>query len=1206
MTFLHKLAKRLATVPTIIVTAMSFLPACSPGTTQEYLGPDPGKLPPSTTLIGLSISPRDPEMAPGDSVRLSALGWVSSGSSVPAVVTWSASGGTISGTGWFKSSSLGSYRVRAVTAGSPSYSDSVLVTVRPSTGYPRLVVTPSAADLPAGTKQQFTAVHLVGDGTSQLPAVVWAANGGTITPAGLFTAAAGASSYRVTAYLAGGSLAGESGGTILPPVLTALVLDVPKVDLEASQSRQFLVSAEWSDGSGGVPALAWVASGGSISSTGNYTAGDTPGEYSVVVTSGKYARSDTSKVRILSRIVGIRVAPATALLSVGASLGFEALAVRNDGSERPLSVEWTAAGGTISSNGLYTAGSVPGQYQVVGSYRLSSTQVLSDTARIEVGAAPPPAATLTALTVLPDTSLQVGSSAQFRVAATWSDGSSTIPALKWSASGGSIDAAGRYRAGPAAGSYRVIASQQSGSKADTATVTLTAAPVITVEDFTIAPETGILAAGSTRQFSATLNWSDGESHPANISWVSAGGTITQNGLYTAGSVAGTFLIVATCSCGAADTASVTIPQAAPPAATLTQLVLNPSAVTIPKGATQQFVVTATWSDGSSTVPPLTFTPTGGTVTPAGLYSAGNTAGTYRLIVQHQGGTRADTSVITVPSAVTLSQLSLTPSTVTLAPGGTQQFVATGSWSDGSSVAPSVTWTATGGTISPSGLYTAGTATGTFRLIAVQTGGTRADTSAITVGSTAPPPTGSLGDLVVFPNPEIGFIVGPQVRSGSPSNPWPWYDENQNAKGLIHGGAFPSTPPYTRLTGTVSATAGSAGIVGAGTRFLSEAVVGEYFLATDAGGFRRAFLVQSIQDDTRLTLTAGWDGSSQGNMPAEKALSGPYDVYSLEHYYDLALVLYTAYYRTGNLQHLTNARKVADSWWLSHQIAEGKQLAVDDGIRGIAPRVVSLGGLMLRALDGRPEMWPWITSYVRDQYQTWVGARVTYSGLYYGVRDGGYMLLYAAWLAKAHPDPAVRAEFLAKARDGAVNYYARLQQPDGSWRWNDDLIAGSMMQPFMVGLLLDGLVAVHRLTGDAAVGNAVVRSVDNLYTDTYRKDQLVPGLSGVTWRGLWYTIYGTGCLTGCGTTALVGGNDTNSLREVRQLNSTIVHAFGYAYTITRDPKYRTMGDEVFAATYGRGRGPGADAYSGLADFRNKEFSAAYRSSGRYLAWRLGAP
>ncbi len=51
--------------------------------------------------------------------------------------------------------------------------------------------------------------------------------------------------------------------------------------------------------------------------------------------------------------------------------------------------------------------------------------------------------------------------------------------------------------------------------------------------------------------------------------------------------------------------------------------------------------------------------------------------------------------------------------------------------------PGVTYSATGGTITTGGLYTAGSTAGTFRVIAVQQGGTLADTSAVTLTATPP-------------------------------------------------------------------------------------------------------------------------------------------------------------------------------------------------------------------------------------------------------------------------------------------------------------------------------------------------------------------------------------------------------------------------------------------------------------------------------------
>jgi hypothetical protein len=326
--------------------------------------------------------------------------------------------------------------------------------------------------------------------------------------------------------------------------------------------------------------------------------------------------------------------------------------------------------------------------------------------------------------------------------------------------------------------------------------------------------------------------------------------------------------------------------------------------------------------------------------------------------------------------------------------------------------------------------------------------------------------------------------------------------------------------------------------------------------------------------------------------------------SLRNYYDMGLALYTGYYRTGNTTLLNHARRVADVWWSGYPNSG----ANTNYSNTTAPRGAALGGLMLRALDGRPELWPWIAGYVRYMYQSWLGAHLAKADLHYGVRDGGYMLLYAALLGKVHPDPAVRAEFTQKALDAATLYYVRLQYPDGSWRWIDvdAQTTGYQMQPFMVGLMLDGMVATHRLTGDPRILTAITKSVENLYTDGYRGNEPVSQKPGATWRGMWYTLYGATCQAGCGRKTLDGGWDTNGIREVRELNPLVLHAFGYAYAMTQDPKFRQWGDEIFAATFGKGQGPLADPYYSLADFRAKEYNQNYRSAGRYLVWRLGTP
>ncbi|HEU4587396.1 MAG TPA: hypothetical protein VFS11_02025 [Gemmatimonadales bacterium] len=168
---------------------------------------------------------------------------------------------------------------------------------------------------------------------------------------------------------------------------------------------------------------------------------------------------------------------------------------------------------------------------------------------------------------------------------------------------------------------------------------------------------------------------------------------------------------------------------------LTGVELSPASVSLAPGATKQFAATARYNSGKTTSISVTYTATGGTITSGGLYTAGATAGTYRVIAKQSGGTLADTATVTITGSTgstspTLQSIVLTPATVSLQTGATQQFSASGKMSDGTTSAVSVTWTATGGTVSTTGLYTAGATAGTYRVIAASSG--KADTSTVTL------------------------------------------------------------------------------------------------------------------------------------------------------------------------------------------------------------------------------------------------------------------------------------------------------------------------------------------------------------------------------------------------------------------------------------------------------------------------------------------
>jgi hypothetical protein len=486
------------------------------------------------------------------------------------------------------------------------------------------------------------------------------------------------------------------------------------------------------------------------------------------------------------------------------------------------------------------------------------------------------------------------------------------------------------------------------------------------------------------------------------------------------------------------------------------------------------------------------------------------------------------------------------------------------------------------------------------------------TVAVTVAGFTVHHSAAQTDAVTFPSAEVAFIIGPQVKSGTSTIPGAsWFDSTAVERGLTLCSAFPDvahTPGNVVISGTVAVTNGSKIVIGSNTHFLTE--VKDYAIIGNGAAGRIVKIKASVESDTQLTLTLPWQGTTlTGQSIASPSASEMDNYQGFMNYYDFGYVSYETYYRTGDQRFLDCARKVNDSWWSQPVIDYGKNLVSLSG-ESLAPRSISLNGLILRALDGRPEMWPWIRDYVRYQFNSWVEAPTnwtqkdpTKAGLYYGVRDGGFMTLYAANEAAVDPDPAIRAEFLAKVLRSAVSYYAALQSDDGSYRFSiEDSSPGALdgmtgiEQPFQVGILNEGMIAVHRLTGDPIVKAAILKSVEHEYLHSYNPNG---------WRTMYYFVHGkfnTGfsCETGCGSASNpFPPADGNLVSDARQLNATAISQFGYAYSITLDDKFRKWGDEIFDATYS-----GKDGYRGLAHYRGKEYDESYRSGGRYLAWRLG--
>ena len=281
----------------------------------------------------------------------------------------------------------------------------------------------------------------------------------------------------------------------------------------------------------------------------------------------------------------------------------------------------------------------------------------------------------------------------------------------------------------------------------------------TVTSLTVTPTTATLAPGGVQQFTAVAKASNGSVLAVTPTWsvVAGGGTITQTGLFTAGTVAGTFTNTVSVTCSGI-TVTATVIVTAGPLLTIT-VTPNPTLVI---GGTQQF--TAVGRDASGNV--VAITPVWSTVNPpgsinaTGFFTAGNTIGTFANTVRATQGTIFGTATVIV-IAGPLFTITVTPNPDTLVIGGTQQFTAVGK-DAGLNVVPippPLVWSVVnsgGSIVAATGLFTAGGATGTFANTVRATSGAIFGSATVVVIPT-PPPIAPLGSL-----PGVGILAGSTV------------------------------------------------------------------------------------------------------------------------------------------------------------------------------------------------------------------------------------------------------------------------------------------------------------------------------------------------------------------------------------------------------------------------------------------------------------
>jgi parallel beta-helix repeat protein len=481
-------------------------------------------------------------------------------------ITWSAAtaAGTITSAGVFTAScSRGTYAT-GVTATAGSLSTSVPVTV--VAGDPAVVgVTPTSASVAAGTTQQFAGSVVDGCGnTISGASLTWSTSvpGSSISASGLFSAGQNNGTFATGVTATSGSVSGTasvtvtggSGGTVSTVELTPA-----SATLVAGATQQFSAVARDSLGNaltGQTFTWSVVAGGGSISTGGLFTAGTTAGTFTNTVRVAVGSVSATATVTVTpGPVARVAVTPATATVAPGGTVSFTAQGY--DANDNPVtgSVTWsaTAAAGTITQGGVFTASMTPGTWANAVSATIGSVSG-SASVTVQTGA-------LAQLTIAPAVAtVPAGGTVAFAV--TGRDASGTVVTVTptWSvvSGGGTISSAGIFTAGTSAGTFANTIKAEANGLTALASVTVQPGPVLSVA---ITPPTAQLMVGGTQQFTAEARDAFNNVVAAGVTWsaTAAAGTITAGGFFTAGQSPGSYPAAITASSGTATAnASVTI------------------------------------------------------------------------------------------------------------------------------------------------------------------------------------------------------------------------------------------------------------------------------------------------------------------------------------------------------------------------------------------------------------------------------------------------------------------------------------------------------------------------------------------------------------------------------------------------------------------------------------------------------------------------
>jgi hypothetical protein len=403
--------------------------------------------------------------------------------------------------------------------------------------------------------------------------------------------------------------------------------------------------------------------------------------------------------------VTVSIIPRTANTTPGGTVPFTAVVTGTSDTSVTWSVPAGESAGSISQEGIYTAPSAPGTYQVKATS--SSEPRKSATAEVVVQAN-------VAITLTPSPiTMSTRASQTFTAMVTGTPERGVTWTIEEGSAGGTITEDGTYTAPASPGSYHVVAT----SKADTtksakATVTVTSDFVASV---IIDPAQPTVVTGQFLPFAAEVQ---GVFYSASIDWSvlgSGGGGITRSGVYLAPNTPGIYYVVAASAEDASKRALATVEVKGPQGVSLS---LTPRIVEVFWGSKQTFSASVSGASNKQ-VTWSVLESNGGTITQDGLYTAPFTSGRYTIVATSHADTTKSAQALVQVTNIRTPSLAINPSTIRLSPGGVTTF--TGIASGGVYYASDIQWRvlegSAGGTVNAQGAYVAPTTPGVYHVAA---------------------------------------------------------------------------------------------------------------------------------------------------------------------------------------------------------------------------------------------------------------------------------------------------------------------------------------------------------------------------------------------------------------------------------------------------------------------------------------------------------